>query len=198
MKIIHIESLDWCVLKEENGDLAYSPLDKEKAYSVKNKTFKVRSIKVNASLHVYCLEVAEALNDGGFTVNSFLNRKQEDMIKEVFKWGRETASNKLEKWFIPKKITDWVSTYFLKKLEERILDRRDLELDWSMQLVKDIIWRNIQIALFKDKTSTTQLSSGEVTQVYKTMDKYLSSLGVESIDFPSEQSMIFKQNYKGL
>jgi len=188
MKIIHIESLGWCVLKEENGDLAYSPLDKEKAYSVKDKTFKARSIKVNASLHLYCSKVAKALNDGGFTVQKFLRRKSEKRIEKVFSTLLQDLGLSVSQDIVQK----------IKNAKTEILENKDLELDWKMQLVKDIIWRNIQLALFEDKTSTTQLSSGEVTQVYKTMDKYLSSLGIESIDFPSEQSMIFEQNHKGL
>lgn len=70
-------------------------------------------------------------------------------------------------------------------------------LSWSMRSVKEVLWRNIQVAI-TGKESTTTLTSHEVTKVYKHVDFYLTdTVGIESIDFPSIESMIFKENYKG-
>jgi hypothetical protein len=73
---------------------------------------------------------------------------------------------------------------------------KKMELTWSMLSVKDIIWRGIQEALLKKK-STTKLTKEEVSYVYKRVDFWLSgTVGIEHIDFPSEESMIFEQKYK--
>ena len=70
-------------------------------------------------------------------------------------------------------------------------------ISWTMLSVKDVIWRNIQVAIV-GKESTTKLNSDEITKVYKHVDFYLTdTVGIESIDFPSIESMIFKENYKG-
>jgi hypothetical protein len=45
---------------------------------------------------------------------------------------------------------------------------------WTMLSVKDVIWRSIQEAMFPEKTSTTQLETGEVSQVYTQIAKHLS------------------------
>ena len=67
---------------------------------------------------------------------------------------------------------------------------------WTMLGVKDVIWRNIQIAV-TDKESTTKLNSDEVTKVYKTVDYYLTDkIGIEHIPFPCVDDLIFKQNHK--
>lgn len=69
------------------------------------------------------------------------------------------------------------------------------ELEWTMLAVKDVIWRNMQIALTQ-KTSTTKLETDEITKVYKNMDYYLTDkIGLEHIEFPSEESMLFQQKY---
>ena len=62
--------------------------------------------------------------------------------------------------------------------------------------MKEIIWRNIQFALL-DKKSTTALTTHELTKVYKNVDFYLSkNIGIDSIAFPSVESMLFEKNYK--
>ena len=69
-------------------------------------------------------------------------------------------------------------------------------IKWTMLAVKDVIWRNIQIAITQ-KESTTKLNSDEVTKVYQNVDFYLTDkVGIESIDFPSMDSMIEAQKQR--
>ena len=65
------------------------------------------------------------------------------------------------------------------------------ELDWKMESVKEYVWRPIQIATV-DKTSTTQLTTKEVDEVYDEYNKYLSKLGVH-VPFQCVENMIFEQ-----
>ena len=70
------------------------------------------------------------------------------------------------------------------------------EIMWTMLSVKDIIWRNMQVAL-TGKESTTKLTTEEVTKVYKVTDNYLSTkVGIDSIPFPSIDSMIMDKKLK--
>lgn len=187
-KVIIKLNQKWYLQEQKEEKLKLTPLTEieDIAFEIKS-TKKARSVKQNASLHLYCAKVAKALNNGGFTVQKFLRRKQEKKIELIFnnlslRLGLSVSQDDLK---------------LIQDAKEDILGSQDLELEWTMQTVKDIIWRNIQLAIFKDKTSTTELSSEEVTQVYKAVDRYLVGIGVESVDFPSEESLIYEQNYKG-
>lgn len=65
---------------------------------------------------------------------------------------------------------------------------KPLDISWTDNLVKDILWRKIQIALF-DKSSTTQLEKSEVSKTYEELNNYTAStLGVH-IPFPNKDGM---------
>lgn len=64
--------------------------------------------------------------------------------------------------------------------------REGVEIPWSQDRVKDTLWREVQKAML-DKTSTTNLSRQEVSQVYETLNKWTSqTLGV-SVPFPERR-----------
>ena len=56
---------------------------------------------------------------------------------------------------------------------------------WTMDSVKDVIWRSVQVAMFPDKTSTTQLETNEVSQVYEQIAKHISTNFNINQSFPS-------------
>ncbi len=60
-----------------------------------------------------------------------------------------------------------------------------MELEWSNEAVKEILWRTAQKPLL-GKSSTTELNKQEdITKVYEAMNRFLAKLGVESVPFPS-------------
>ena len=143
MQIINYNDKWWLV---DNDEL--TPLDAEKSYQVIKSKQSRRTILQNSSLHKYFSLVAEALNDGGFTIQK---------VVALFKKAG---------------------------------------LSWEMSSVKEVIWRNIQVATVS-KASTTQLNSDEVTKVYKNVDFYLSDkVGIEHIPFPSVESMLMEKRLK--
>jgi len=88
--------------------------------------------------HVYFRQVAESLNDAGYTLGKGLEK----------------------------------------------MDIKEIEIPWTEENVKEIIWRVIQDGMF-NKESTTELESGEVNQIYLVVDHFLTDrFGIESIDFP--------------
>ncbi len=68
-------------------------------------------------------------------------------------------------------------------LDMRVVLKPEVEIPWTMDSVKDHMWKGIQEAMF-DKASTTQLETGEVTKVYEVMNRHLAKHGV-SVPFPS-------------
>jgi len=77
---------------------------------------------------------------------------------------------------------------------QRVMENiKKAEVEWTMLSVKEIIWRNFQIALL-EKKSTTELETNEVSKVYRNIDYWLSTkVGIESIPFPSIENIGEKQ-----
>jgi len=66
-----------------------------------------------------------------------------------------------------------------------------VEITPTPENVKEIIWREIQRALF-GKKSTTELTTSEVNKVYEVMSMFLAREFEISIPFPSQELM---ENY---
>jgi hypothetical protein len=52
---------------------------------------------------------------------------------------------------------------------------KDIELEWDMQSVKDLIWRHVQIAQTGGKESSTSLTTIECSAIYEIISRYLAS-----------------------
>ena len=113
-------------------------------WEVTKKRINNRTVQQNRAIHLYCKQVAEALNESGHSV-----------------------------------------TYVLKP-----------ETSFSMLTVKEQIYKPILTAL-RGKESTTQINTDEMNAVYDVMNKALSQKFGLHIPFPSIESMLFEQNYKG-
>lgn len=62
--------------------------------------------------------------------------------------------------------------------------RDGVEIPWSQERVKDLIWREIQLAILKKK-STTKLSPVEVSKVYEVVNRFTAQRFGLSMAFPS-------------
>jgi hypothetical protein len=68
----------------------------------------------------------------------------------------------------------------------------EMEMRYNSNLVKEMIWRPIQITLF-GKESTTELTTQEINEVLDVLSKFFNERGVY-IPFPSIQSLIDYNN----
>ena len=66
-----------------------------------------------------------------------------------------------------------------------IINGKEIEQDWTMELVKNQIWRPTQISLL-DKESTTQLNTSEVDKVAEPIIKLLAQQFGIGVEFPSK------------
>lgn len=71
-------------------------------------------------------------------------------------------------------------THLAKELNEGgftckyILGEKTVELDWNMELIKNMVWRPIQLALTK-KRSTTKLDKvSDINTVYEHLNRFFS------------------------
>ena len=142
-------------------------------YEADVKNLDMRTVKQNSSIHKLFSLTADALNDAGYTVNTVLNRRKFEVITKVFDWGA-------------KKLTFIHSAdKILQKMKDRILANEEIELTWTMQLVKDVLWRPLQIHQTQ-KESTTKLTKEEIDQVYELFNMVLSRYGIH-VPFPSSE-----------
>ena len=58
-----------------------------------------------------------------------------------------------------------------------------VDIPWSKKLVKEAIWKPIQLAWLK-KDSTTKLTKSEVSEVEEIVNRWLSEMGI-SVEFPN-------------
>jgi len=65
-----------------------------------------------------------------------------------------------------------------------------LPVMWTPGNVKSLLGRPIMTALYPDKTSTTELESDEVSEVYQVLDKAVSERTGVHVPFPSEEELI--------
>ena len=61
------------------------------------------------------------------------------------------------------------------------------EIPWSQNSVKEQMWRPVQQSMF-DIDSTTQLAPSQVSQVYDTINRFLSEKFAISVEFPSKEN----------
>ena len=66
-----------------------------------------------------------------------------------------------------------------------VLAKKEAEVSWTMESVKDVIWRPIQLALYPDKKSTTQLETNEVDEVYRHIARHMSEKFNINQSFPN-------------
>ena len=69
---------------------------------------------------------------------------------------------------------------------EEVLKNFTIELNWTPETAKEILWRTAQKRLLQ-KQSTTELNKTEdITLVWEAVNRFLAKLGVESIPFPHD------------
>lgn len=61
----------------------------------------------------------------------------------------------------------------------------DAEIPWTPSLIKELIWRPVQVAMF-NKKSTTSLNKMEISDVYETINRHIAERHGVSVPFPSE------------
>lgn len=109
-----------------------------------------------------------------------------DCCPECGAWfGRGTRSDQQNKamhlyfTMLAKALTD-------AGLDVRQTLKQDFDLPWTDSLVKEILWRPVQIAML-NKKSTTNLNKMEISDVYETINRHLAEKHGVSVPFPSEQ-----------
>jgi hypothetical protein len=71
-----------------------------------------------------------------------------------------------------------------------LLANKAIMLPWTWERVKDVIWLEVQSAMYPDKKrSTTALKSDEVTQVADVIIRHLAAELNLNVPFPSKEEI---------
>lgn len=66
--------------------------------------------------------------------------------------------------------------------------KHTIEIDWNEKLIKELLWRPVQIALL-GKNSTKDLEKvGEIEVVYEHINRYVGELAQVYVPWPSEEN----------
>jgi len=172
------------------GDLAIpdSEADKEKwdklsdaIYEIDIKNLDMRTVQQNRALHKLFSLTSEELQNAGETVNSVINRRKYKAIKDTFLWGKDRVEI-LKTYPV---VYDPIMK-ILDKMETRLLKKEKMEIDWSGDMVKEVIWRKIQIKQ-TGKMSTTKLTKKEIDKVYDSYNLFLAETYGIHIPFPNKK-----------
>lgn len=63
----------------------------------------------------------------------------------------------------------------------------EIDIPWTPEMCKDLLWRPIQIAM-TGKHSTTELDTVEPSQIHAVLDLHLSQKFGITVPFPSEEN----------
>jgi hypothetical protein len=75
------------------------------------------------------------------------------------------------------------------RIVTQVIAEKGVDFLWSKELVKEILWRNIQ-KKYLGKKSTTELDSvGDITEIYEMLNKFLGENFQVHVPFPSIETL---------
>ena len=78
----------------------------------------------------------------------------------------------------------------------QVIAEKGVDMMWSKELVKELLWRNIQ-KKYLAKHSTTELDSiGEINQIYDMLNKFLGENFFITAPFPSIKALMEKHDHQ--
>lgn len=131
----------------------------------------------NKCIHKYCALLADEMNGAGYTFKKVMNDHALTELEKVLAWLDNTPLN-----------PDSMRRQLMTKLAglERAFFFGDMH--WTMIMVKNFIWRKIQITMF-DKESTTELTTKECKAVYEQISQLMAERFGIDIPWPSLDSL---------
>lgn len=67
--------------------------------------------------------------------------------------------------------------------------RHDVPIPWTQSLVKELIWRKVQSAMF-DVNSTAKLDTSQICEVYEVINRYTAESFCVSVAFPEKERLL--------
>ena len=65
--------------------------------------------------------------------------------------------------------------------------RRDVDIDWTPYLIKELIWRPVQRLVVKKESTASLSKTKEIEAIYDTINRFLSEKTGVSVEFPRKE-----------
>ena len=62
-----------------------------------------------------------------------------------------------------------------------------IAVPWTPVLIKELLWRKVQLAMYPDVESTAKLNTEQVTKIYEVINRHLAQTHGVSVIFPSKE-----------
>jgi hypothetical protein len=125
--------------------------------------------------------MSQGLNEAGYSVNRVIGKHQ--IMVKLLEW----FTNQMMRLHLDPKTKGFIINVNNKVLE-RLEKEFSVDIEWNTELFKDLIWRPVQIAMIKKK-STAQLTIEELQTVYETVNRIVSEKYGVGYQFPSVEQM---------
>ncbi len=118
-------------------------------------------------------------------VSTFISKGSNVELKEQNKQRTLTQNNSIHLYC--KMIAEVFNDFGITHKFKGVASGKDLEVRFTMTLVKEVIWRPIQMSLF-GKKSTTKLTTKEVSEIAQPLEKFIAENFAIDLPFPSKEN----------
>ena len=66
---------------------------------------------------------------------------------------------------------------------------KTIELNWTQELVKELLWRSVQIILIGKKSTTVLNKTDDINTVYEHLNRFLGEKCMIHVPFPSDEKI---------
>ena len=108
-----------------------------------------------------------------------------DEIVGKFSWSDKVIRTLKQNASIHKYCTLLSTAFEDAGLDMQTVLEKAIPVKWTMESVKEVIWRRIQIAMFPKKTSTKQLETTDVNEVYQVISRQMATEFEINVPFPN-------------
>jgi len=138
---------------------------------------KIRTEKQNRSIHKYCSQLADLLIEGDHTVGAVMNGTALGRVQKLIVWLDSTPLR-----------PDGLRRKLMAFLHEIEASLEIGELNWTMVLVKENVWRKIQLSMF-DIHSTTEISTKQCMEVYDAISMLMAKSFQIDLAWPCKETL---------
>ena len=72
---------------------------------------------------------------------------------------------------------------------KKVLAKKTIEIDWNAELVKELLWRPIQMILYNIKSTKNLSKQKEIDTIFEHLTRHLGEkFGIEHIPFPHSET----------
>ena len=139
---------------------------------------------------IYDFNIDSECNKARYRLGKLISSKKKAELTEKKQTRSSQQNRALHKLFsmLSDQLNELGETYKYLWLDEVI------ELSFTPELIKESLWRQIQIALF-NKQSTTELNTTEINQIIDILALKFSEWGIP-VNMPNKLDYLMQQEYK--